>query len=308
MKSRVGILSLVMTALLPLLAAGEAALSVQRLGEGIWAAQPEQGANVGWFVLGDGVVVVDSGPDAATAKAILEKIQETAGKPVRTLVLTHDHGDHVGGAAIFAAAGAEVICHENAAGAVAHVLQSSSKARPGFFALSERLAFLGQPRRAAVYWLGTAHTKGDLIVLLPDDKILFTGDLVTSARLPDMHSSDVDPKGWEQILMRLAALDVDRIVPGHGAVGPRQGISDTLAYVHKVNELAKLFLDTRIPEELYTLKLRDPDNRIENVPVTEDHIDNVKAVIRWERARREKPSPTPAPTSAPTKAPVKKKS
>ena len=79
-------------------------LRVEKLAEGVWAAQPERGANVGWFLLGDGVVAVDSGNDNETAQAILKSIAETAGKPVRYVVLTHAHGDHSRGARAFAAA------------------------------------------------------------------------------------------------------------------------------------------------------------------------------------------------------------
>src|SRR4051812_27064065 len=90
-------------------------MNVVKLAEGVWAAEIEGGANVGWFLASDGVVVVDSGNDAATARVLLEKIAETAGKPVRYLVLTHAHGDHAGGIPTFAAAGARILCHENAA-------------------------------------------------------------------------------------------------------------------------------------------------------------------------------------------------
>src|SRR5215467_4723661 len=76
---------------------------VEKVANGVWMAQTAAGSNVGWFLVGDEVVAVDSGGDAATGKAMLEKIQETAGKPVRYLVITHAHGDHGGGAGAFAA-------------------------------------------------------------------------------------------------------------------------------------------------------------------------------------------------------------
>src|SRR3954452_11884471 len=73
-------------------------LKVEKIADGVWAAAPAKGANVGWFVLGDGVVAVDSGADAATGQEILKSIADTTGgKPVRLLVLTHAHADHSGG-------------------------------------------------------------------------------------------------------------------------------------------------------------------------------------------------------------------
>ena len=71
---------------------------------------------------------MDSGIDNATAKEILRQIAETtAGKPVRYLVLTHAHADHTTGARAFVAAGAQVICHENAATPILAFLTQGSK-------------------------------------------------------------------------------------------------------------------------------------------------------------------------------------
>jgi cyclase len=163
-------------------ARAQPAYSVQSIGDGIWAAQPPNGANVGWFLLGDEVVAVDSGPDAASAKMILEKIAETAHKPVRYLVITHAHGDHAGGAAVFAAAGAQIIADEHAATGIAGVLQRGEGQPNPFLVLSGRVSFLGGRRRVGILWLGAGHSASDLVIILPDDKVLFTGDLAVTAR------------------------------------------------------------------------------------------------------------------------------
>ncbi|HEY6146994.1 MAG TPA: MBL fold metallo-hydrolase [Thermoanaerobaculia bacterium] len=285
------------------LASAQPRMNVVKLAEGVWAAEIDGGANVGWFLASDGVVVVDSGNDAATAKAVLEKISETTGKPVRYLVLTHAHGDHAGGIPTFAAAGARILCQENAAPAAATLLKApAGKTSEGVIAISDRMVFFGGARRAAVYFLGAGHTNGDLVVLLPEEKVLFAGDLVSSNKLPYLQSPDADTRGWEQILVRLAALDVAKVVPGHGAVGERQAIGDTLAYVRKVNQVATEFIRTSVPDALYETKLREPENSIENVVVEPHHVANVRAAVKLERARLEKqeqklnPTPTPAPT------------
>lgn len=307
MKLSVAVVTLAFAALFSFRAAAQGKLAVQKVAEGIWGAQTEQGSNVGWVLLGDWVLAVDSGSDAETAKSVLQKIAETAGKPVRYIVITHAHGDHAGGVGAFAAAGAQVVCQESAASPIASLLaRNPSRSGPPLLAFSERMLLYAGSRRAAIYWLGAAHTAGDLIVYLPDDKVLFTGDLVLNGRLPYMQSSDMDPKGWELILRRLAALDAEKFVPGHGAIGPRQGIADTLTYVHKVNELASLFIETRVPDEAYPFKLAEPGNRIESVSVTDEHIANVRAVVRHERARLDKPAGARTPPEKETPAPRKK--
>jgi cyclase len=293
---------------------GQPQMNVMKLAEGVWAAEVDGGANVGWFLASDGVVVVDSGNDAATARAVLAKIAETTGKPVRYLVLTHAHGDHAGGIPTFAAAGARIVCQENAAPAAASLLQpGAGKTSEGVVAISDRMVFFGGARRAAVYYLGPGHTSGDLVILLPEEKILFAGDLVLHGKLPYLQSADADPHGWEQILTRLGGLDVAKVVPGHGTVSERQAIADTLAYMRKVNQLATDFIRTSVPDALYEMKLREPDNRIENVVVGADHVANVRAAVKLERARLEKqaaqkPAATPAPSPAATKPPERGKS
>lgn len=319
MKVRIFAFALVLVSS-PFAAAAQPTLNVQKLSEGVWVAEPEQGANVSWFVVSDGVVVIDSGNDAAIARAVLEKIAETAGKPVRYLIVTHAHGDHANGVSVFAASGTQIVCHENSAAAVAYLAHGASggpakPAGPGVLAISDRLVFFGGSRRAAVYFLGPGHTNGDLVVLLPEEKILFAGDLVVNGRLPYLQSADADPRGWEEILKRLATLDVEKVVPGHGKPGTRQSVADSLAYIRKVNELATDFIRTRVPDDLYEMKLREPDNRIQNVIVGPDHIANVRAAVKLERARLEKPAATPGPagakptaTPAPPRAPAKNKS
>ena len=273
--------------------------SVEKVADGVWMATTDQSSNVGWFLFGDEVVVVDAGADAATGKALLEKSQETAGKPVRYLIITHAHGDHAGGTGAFVAAGAEVICSENSAPSVAPLVGAASKGKSSLLAVSERLALFGRSRRVAIYFLGPAHTAGDVVVLLPDEKVLFSGDIALAKRAPYMQSPDVDPKGWENILARLAKLDIDKIVPGHGTLGTRQALADTFGYVKKVNELAHTLVLEKVSETLIEARLRRPDMELEASAITPEFIANVRAVMRSESGR-----PAAAP---PTKAPAPKK-
>ena len=276
--------------------------SVEKVADGVWMATTDQTSNVGWFLVGDEVVVVDAGADAATGKALLEKIQETAGKPVRYLIITHAHGDHAGGTGVFVAAGADVISSESSAPNLAPLVSGASKGKSGLLALSERLVLFGKTRRVAIYFLGPAHTAGDIVVLLPDEKVLFSGDVALSKRAPYMLSPDVDPKGWENILARLAKLDIEKVVSGHGTLGTRKAIADTYGYVKKVNDLAHTLVLEKVSETLIEARLRQPDTELEASSITPELIANIRAVMRWEIG---KSAATPAPK--PTKAPAAKK-
>jgi cyclase len=318
MKSRLGILFLAATLGLPALPVfAQSQIAVQKLADGVWAAQPASGSNVGWFLYGDSVVAVDSGGDAATAKDVLKQIADTTGgKPVRYLVLTHPHADHTGGAHAFVAAGAQVICQENAAAQILNFITRTSYGAdpltgkrgvaPTLMTVSERLILFDGRRRADVQWLGPAHTNADLVILLPAEKVLFAGDLAVNGRLPDLRLTDADPGAWAKTLPRLAAVPVEKMVPGHGTVGPTTGIADTAAYLRALDEIVQRLVRSGTREEYVENRLREPDNRIPNVPLSEAHLKNAVAVYHREKEKRSKPSATPtrpSGTAAPRATP-----
>ena len=308
---------LVLVAASPLVAQAQESLKVQKLADGVWAAEAAKGANVGWFLLGDGVVVVDSGGDAAMAKDILKQIAETTGnKPVRLLILTHAHADHSSGARAFVAAGARILCQESIAGQMlAFVTQPandpndplSGKAgiRPVVESISERSIMVDGIHNAQVYFLGAAHSAGDLVVYLSGDKILFSGDLALNGRQPFMQSPDVDPAGWERSLQSLSRVPVDKLVPGHGDIGPATGLQDSLAYVSRVNALAKKFVDSGTRDDMLDAMIRAPENAIPNVPLSDAHIANLKAAVKSVRDKAAKKATTPAAAPAPAPTPAK---
>jgi len=312
MRFRVGLAALAAAATLSQPLSAQTVLKVEKLADGAWAAQPEKGANVGWLLLGDGVLAIDSGQDAATGREILKKIAETTGgRPVRTLVLTHSHADHSGGARAFAAAGARVICQENITGPIltfvtqaatdpADPMSGKADLRPVVQSISERSILVDGLRNVQIYFLGAAHTKGDLVVYLASDKILFAGDLAGNGRLPFLQSQDVDPAGWEKALEALAKTPVEKVVAGHGDLaGTKAAVTDSLAYIRAVNALAKKFVDSGTRDESLDALIRAPENSIPNVPVGEGHVGNVKAAVRALRdkaSRKTTPAASPAPT------------
>jgi cyclase len=293
--------------LVPVVAAAQSVGAVEKVADGVWMAPTQSGSNAAWFLVGEEVVAVDAGGDAATGKVLLDKIRETTGgKPVKYLIVTHGHADHGGGAGAFAAAGAEVICQENAAAGLAALTTPANKSKVGLIAFSERLGLFGTPRRVAVYFLGAAHTASDIFVLLPDDKILFTGDVALGKRAPYMQSPDVDPKGWENTLARLAKLDVEKIVPGHGVVAGKQAMADTYAYVKKVNDLAAMLTMEKTEETMIEARLRRPDAGLgtDGAAITPEFLANIRAAMRAEAMR---PSAGAAPAPAKKSTPAKKK-
>jgi cyclase len=310
MTRRLGVCLVLLAGAAVSTASAQTKITPEKLAEGVWAAATPGGANVGWFLMGEDVVAVDTGATPEVGRALVDEIRKSTGRKPRYLIVTHAHRDHAGGLAAFAAAGAQTISAEKAAPGVLTLLDSGPQASsagaakaakpaaaPMVMTVSERLIFVGAaPRRAEIYYLGAGHTQGDLIVALPADGILFSGDLAVNGVLPFLRSADVDPRGWEHILQRLAALKIEKLVPGHGKIGPTEGIADTAAYVARVNEIATRLLLSNPPDGLIEAVLSSPENTIENVKLTPEHVANVKAVYQLAKAERARAASSPTPT------------
>ena len=180
-------------------ASSDSAAAPKKLAEGVWAMMTKGGANAGWFTFGDSVVAIDAGRTAADAEAILGEITRTTGrKNVAYLILTNDFGPHAGGAPVFARAGATIITHENFVGAIQNLTGSSPLKgnTPPIFGIQDRLVLTRPERHVVVRHLGPADSAGDIAVLLAEDKIVFTGDLVESYLLPPLFSKrSIPPAG-----------------------------------------------------------------------------------------------------------------
>jgi glyoxylase-like metal-dependent hydrolase (beta-lactamase superfamily II) len=205
--------------------------SLHDLGHGVWAAiqvpGSHGGGNAGFVVGDDGVLVVDTFYPKEAAEALLLAIRGVTDKPIRYVVDTHYHGDHIGGNGVFARAGATILAQRNVR-AWTRTENQRLLPQPVSPADLEEIAALTLP--ALVYsdgvevYLGdkkvvvrvmAGHTGGDSVVIVPDAKVVFTGDLYWDHSLPNL----VDANTKQQI----ATIDTmiqdypdAAFVPGHG--------------------------------------------------------------------------------------------
>ena len=208
--------------------------TVHEIGKGIWAAIAEPGSGTGsnsGFIAGDdGVLVVDSFEDPDAAKALLKVIHEKTPLPVRYVVNTHYHLDHVAGNGIYQAAGAVIMAQRNVRAweRTENLKFFGDKITPAqrtmvqAYVLPDVLyrdgidVHLGN--RDVVVRVLPGHTGGDSIVVVPDAGVVFTGDLFWDHSLPNLidantraqiHTNDVFLKDYPTATF----------VPGHGAIG-----------------------------------------------------------------------------------------
>ena len=193
------------------------------------------GGNSGVIVGDKGVIVVDAKTTPAGGKELLDNIAKITPKPVTTVILTHSDGDHVNGLASFPA-GIKIIAHENNKKEQETALAAGGRGAPPADHLPTELVSKNKEnlkidgvRFELLHW-APAHTSGDLVVYLPAEKIVFTGDII-AAQLPDplihleKHGSS---EGWITTAKGTLALNADQFVPGHGNVQTKEDIQKRL--------------------------------------------------------------------------------
>ena len=200
------------------------------------------------FVRGAGdALAIDATSTERRTRALLDAIAAQTSSTVRTLVNTHHHGDHTNGNCLFASA--SVVGHRNCReGVRAQVIGGLEpvfgavewgelEIRPPTVVFDERLDLYVGERRIELHYIGTpAHTTGDVIAWLPDEGVLFAGDLVFNGGTPFVLMGSVD--GAIDACERLRTFGATTIVPGHGEVCGPDAIDEVERYLRFVQDVA----------------------------------------------------------------------
>ncbi|HEX6312291.1 MAG TPA: MBL fold metallo-hydrolase [Acidimicrobiia bacterium] len=244
---------------------------LHEVADGVFAyLQPDGGwgwSNAGLVVDGDASLLVDTLFDLRLTGEMLDTMRRTtpAAARIDTLVNTHANGDHcfgnelVGDARIIASrAGAEEMSD-----APPEVLGGFVQAAPELGELGEYVTSIFGPftfegitltpptdtfegtleltvgdRPVRLFELGPAHTRGDVVVHLPDERVVFTGDLLFHGGHPVVWAGPV--ANWIAACDRIVALDATTVVPGHGPVTDNGAVLDLKAYLEYLTAEARL--------------------------------------------------------------------
>jgi glyoxylase-like metal-dependent hydrolase (beta-lactamase superfamily II) len=203
------------------------------------AANEGFNSNAGFVVTDEGVVVFDALGSPALGAVLLQRIQQLTTQPVRRVIVSHYHADHFYGLQAFKAQGAEVWAHRRA---LEYLASDAPRLRlderrqslfpwvneftriipPDVVIDGDREFTLGGVR-FQLFSAGPAHTPEDLMMLVPDEKVLFAGDLIFAGRVPFV--GDADSRAWLGALDRLVERAPSIIVTGHGPHS-RSGLND----------------------------------------------------------------------------------
>ena len=187
-------------------------------------------SNAGFVVTNDGVVVFDALGTPALGRAMIAAIAKITPKPIRRVVVSHYHADHIYGLQALKAAGAEIWAHRKAQAYLASPVAVERLAQrrndlfpwvdndtrvvpPDVWLDGDTDFRMGGLTFRIIYSHG-AHSPEDVMLYVVEDKLLFAGDLIFAGRVPFVGSAD--SAGWLAAMDRMIALSPTVVVPGHG--------------------------------------------------------------------------------------------
>ena len=181
-----------------------------------------------FLVTPEGVIATDP-IDAEAAAWLKAEIAERFGLPIRYLIYSHDHPDHISGGEVFAEDGAVVVAHVNARRVI--VDQNRATAVPGITFTDELVIELGG-KRVELRYVGRNHSDNSIVMRFPEERALFAVDFIPTGRtLPFQRLNDSYFPDWMDSLDEVAAMDFDVLVPGHGALGDGSDVANMRAYL-----------------------------------------------------------------------------
>lgn len=178
-----------------------------------------------------GIIATDP-IDADAARWLKAELTQRFAKPVKYLIYSHDHSDHISGGEVFADT-AVVIAHENGK---AVILGERRPTAVPDLTFSDRLTMELGGKKVELLYLGKNHSDNSIVMRFPDERTLFAVDFIPVKSLPFRDFSDAYIDEWIESLKKAETLDFDILAPGHGEVGRKEDVRALRAYLEELRE------------------------------------------------------------------------
>jgi len=212
-------------------------------------------SNAGFIVGDDSVLVIDTTVAPMHAAKLVSGIRKITDKPVKHVVITHNHGDHFNGTQYFE--GADVISHPYVRDEVLKVIDGPEfwpkqegwsdgtevrKIVPPTITFEGKMTMYYGRTKVELLQIVPAHTYGDTIVYLPDHGIMWLGDIAFFYVAPWLQHSH--PSKWIETCLIIESMNVNTIIPGHGPIGSKTELADMRGYIELLQKESRKRFDT----------------------------------------------------------------
>ncbi|MEM1198443.1 MAG: MBL fold metallo-hydrolase [Pseudomonadota bacterium] len=205
-------------------------ITFSEIGNDLYAFTAEGDPNTGVIIGDDSCMVIDTQATPAMANLVIERVQSVTDKPIKYVVLSHYHAVRVLGASAYGAS--EIVASDTCRAMICERGQEDWDSEYGRFprlfqdaesipgltwpslTFSDSLTLYLGNRRVDLMSLGRAHTAGDIVAWVPDERVMFSGDIVeykSACYCGDGHFSD-----WPETLENVAAFEPEALMPGRG--------------------------------------------------------------------------------------------
>lgn len=215
-------------------------IQITEVAPGLFFQYHHAESNNAFLVTDEGVLVIDTRQHPRRAEELLATIRKYTSKPIKWVINTHAHGDHYFGNSVFKREGATIIAHADTAGMMKAHYGIEMKRRMGYFkqqkydpgevklvlpgvTFDSKMTLVLGGRTVELLYLGPGQNPGDTMVYFPKERVMYTGG-------PFAKNSWANPSftpsmsNWVVLLRKIAAMDVDKYLGGHGDIGTKEDV------------------------------------------------------------------------------------
>lgn len=215
-------------------------IQVTEVAPGLFFQYHHQESNNAWLVTSDGVLVIDTRQHPVRGEELLAAIRKTTDKPIKYVINTHAHGDHYFGNPVFKREGAIFIAHRDTRRMMQTHHGVEMQRRQGYFkqtkldpaevqlvlpdmTFDSKLTLTLGGRSVELLYFGAGQNPGDTLVYFPQERVMFSGGPFSKNSWPNPQFTP-SMANWVALLRRIAAMDVDQYLGGHGDIGGKADV------------------------------------------------------------------------------------
>jgi cyclase len=205
--------------------------------DNIYLIRNQSAGNITVLVGEEGIVLVDT-KMAPDHDGVIELVRSVSDAPIKYVIDTHMHPDHVGGNPPLQSIGATIVASENARRIM------DERNQPGLpnITLRDTMRIWLDDMPIDLHYFGRAHTDGDVVVYLPEQRVVITGDLFALWPYEAVidYSAGGSLRDWTRTLDRALGLDFDTVIPGHSGVTDRAMMAGYRDHLAKMQAMVRI--------------------------------------------------------------------